>query len=262
MHPDPETDRAGVHKKGDIINIYPDGWSDGEHWAQSGYPYQNGEDFVTVKVPGLAVTDIAHARKAWSDAFDYEVLETRPNQGEFDLRIFEKNPGLVNENAIAGIKANRIRDYFQSWGCSGITLSATDISFTFSLWNAVRSSKFWDVDPVMMSMFSFFLNSYSGSTGIGNITVTTTGDDPPTQRITRQGGTVISAVHPDYTFEIERLNILSRFKADVKNRMQKTYMRHQYHVSVADVNAIIAAGGIMTITKAQFFNKLKDKMAV
>jgi hypothetical protein len=267
-HADPEKDRRGVHKKTDFINYKPDGWSAQPNWMASSYP----KDFIVVKVPEItfAEAEANDHRKNWQDDFDYEIVATRLAQGEYDVRIFEKNAGAINQNAIAGVKATKIRDYMIAWGCSNFSLSETDASFTFSLWDAVRSPNFWGV-PLIAAKVNFTLNSYSGATGIGNITATAiegqwgelTEDkigDQITRKIIEKGGTVISQVYPDFVFEIERSDILTRFRADVKRRMEQTYERHQYGISQIDHDAIVAAGGIVTITKAEFLGKLIDKM--
>jgi hypothetical protein len=269
-HADPEKDRRGVHKKTDFINWKPDGFSD---FAHGNGPGSYLADFVIVKVPGitLAEAEASDHRRPWRDDFDYEIVAERKAQGEYDIRVFEKNAGAINQNAIADAKATKIRDYLQAWGCSAFGMTETDATFTFSLWDAVRSANFWEV-PLIGTKVTFALNSYSGATGIGNITVTVTegqwGEqteaqigDQVTRKITEKGGTLISQIYPNFVFEIERSDILTRFKADVKRRMEQTYMRHQYGISQADHDAIVAAGGIVTMTRAEFLGKLIDKMA-
>jgi len=269
-HADPEKDRRGVHKKTDFINWKPDGFSDFSH---GNGPGSYLADFVIVKVPEISLSEAEASdhRKAWKDDFDYEIIATRPNSGEYDIRIFEFNPGATNANAIAGVNATRIRDYLIAWGCSGFSLSATDATFTFSLWDAVRSANFWET-PLIGTKVSFVLNSYSGATGIGNIMVTpiegqwgTQTELQISQTITRKilerGGTVISQIYPTFVFEIKRSDLLTRFRADVKRSMEQTYMRHQYGISQTDHDAIVSAGGIVTMTRAEFLGKLTDKMA-
>jgi hypothetical protein len=266
---DPDKDRRGVHKKTDFINWKPDGFSDFTH---GNGPGSYLKDFIIVKVPEItfAEAEVSDNRKPWRDDFDYQLVATRPAQGQYDIRVFEKNAGAINQNAIAGVKATKIRDYMIAWGCSNFSLSETDASFTFSLWNAVRSPNFWDV-PLIGTKVSFTLNSYSGTTGIGRITVAAIADqwgeltenkisDRITRKITEKGGTIISQVYPNFVFEIERSDILTRFRADVKQRMEQVFMRHQYGISQADHDAIVAAGGIVTMTKAEFLGKLIDKM--
>ena len=52
-HIDPEKDRSVVHKKGDLVNYKPDGWSDTPGWGQSQYPVK----FVVVKCPGISMEE-------------------------------------------------------------------------------------------------------------------------------------------------------------------------------------------------------------
>lgn len=259
---DPDRDRRAVHKKTDVVNYKPDGWSAHPNWAASAYPV----DFIVVKVPEISFEEAQAAdhRKSWQDDFDYEVVATRPKQGEYDIRIFEKNPGVLDQNAIAGAKAIRIRDYLQAWGCSAFSLSAVDASFTFSLWNAVRSANFWNV-PLIGTKVSFALDVYTPATGIGIITATILDETikikSVTGKIAERGGTVTAQAFPSVTFSIKRSEILTRFRADVKRRVQQVYMLHQYGISQIDHDAIVAAGGIVTMTKAEFLGKLIDKMA-
>lgn len=268
-HADPEKDRRGVHKKTDYINWKPDDFLD---FAHGNGPGRYLADFVFIKVPDLPLSEAQSSdfRKSWRDDFDYEILAVRPAQGEYDVRVFEKNAGAINQNAIAGVKATKVRDYMAAWGCSNFSLSATDASFTFSLWDAVRSANFWEV-PLITTKVNFTLNSYSGATGIGNITATAIegqwGEQTETQisqtitrKITERGGTIISQVYPNFVFEIERSDILTRFRADVKHRMEQVYMRHQYRISQADHDAIVAAGGVVTMSRAEFLSKLINKM--
>ena len=263
-HSDPEKDRRGVHKKTDLINYKPDGWSSHANWAESNYPNK----FIVVKVPEITFAEAAadDNRRPWKDDFDYEIIATRPEQGQYDIRVFEKNAGAINQNAIAGVKAIKIRDYMIAWGCSNFSLSATDANFTFSLWNAARSPNFWGVPLTEMVGIVFILNSYNSQTGIAEIDVnyeeTQIKPEMVVSKVEEQGGTVLNASGLNCVFTIERSNILTRFRADVKQRLEQVYTRHQYCISQADHDAIVAAGGIVTITKAVFLSKIIDKMAV
>jgi hypothetical protein len=79
-------------------------------------------------------------------------------------------------------------------------------------------------------------------------------------QVLNRGGSSFGWTNRTLTLEIERSNILVRFREDVKEKAEQTYLRHRYNVASADVDAVIAAGGIMTITRIQLLNKLRDKM--
>jgi hypothetical protein len=256
VNSDLEKDRRGVHKKGDCINYKPDGWSSKPGWAESSYP----QKFIVIKCPEI---DFAEAkafdyRKPWQDDLDYEIVASRPAQGEYDVRVFEKNIGAINQNSIAGVKAMKIRNYLQAWGCSNFSMSETDATFTFSLWNAIRSANLWDVGPEMLAQISFELVSYSGATEIGTVRITVPESliREAKNKITSNGGTITNENENVITFQIERPDILRRFKQDVKNKMQIVYKRHQYSISTTEVDVIESQGGIVTMSKTELLGKL------
>jgi hypothetical protein len=95
-HPDPDKDGRGVHKKTDFINWKPDGWRDHPNWTASNYP----KDFIVIACPEIpfAEAETNDHRRAWKDDFDYQIVATRPAQGKYDIRIFEKNAGAIGQN--------------------------------------------------------------------------------------------------------------------------------------------------------------------
>jgi hypothetical protein len=266
VNADPVKDRRGVHKKGDIINIKPDGWSDHPNWSQSAYPYANGGKFVLVKVPGLAVETALAYRDSWRDDFAYEIVNSNAQQGRYTVRVYETNAGASGEN---GLTAEKVAAYLLGWGCTNINFTVNSCEFTFSLWAAVQSSEFWNFH-LIDSYVLFNLNGYNSATGVGDVTATMIYEDVASL-ITRQrvrdailerGGTIISATSDSVRFTIERSDILQRFRADVKRKAEQVYKRHRYAVDASEVDAVVAAGGMVTITAQQLATRLRDKMAV
>ncbi len=263
IHADPEKDRRGVHKRGDVINIKPDGWSDHPNWAQSSYPYQRTGKFILIKVPDLTVEEALSWRDSWKDDFGYEILGTQPAQGRYTVRVFERNPGVSGQNNLTAVK---VQTFLEGWGCTDISFAPNSCQFNFSLWNAVRSPEFWNY-PLVGINFGFTLISYSASTGIGRVQADYVAEpigpkqEEVLSRILERGGTIISAGPQTVTFEIERSNILQHFRDDVKRKAERTYMRHRHAIPQANVDAVISAGGILTMTRAEFLSKLRDKMA-
>jgi hypothetical protein len=107
------------------------------------------------------------------------------------------------------------------------------------------------------------LNSYDSTTGIGTITATVYNipENAVLFTIKKRGGTLISHTGNEYKFSIERSAIFELFKAEVKSKMERTYCLRQYYISGADVDTIAGMGGVVTLTKMQLTNKLKDKLA-
>ena len=258
-HDDPDKDRRGSYKKGYPVLVMPLDTK----WGSKERPPK----FIVVRCEATSITpeQIQAWLSPWKDDLDYEVVAERPVQGEYDIRIFEKNAGAINQNAIVGVKATRVRNYLLAWGCSNFALSETDGSFTFSLWDAVRSANFWDVPLLALNGIVFSLNSYNSQTGVAEIDInyeqTQIKPAMVASKIEEQGGTVLSAGALNCVFTINRSDILSRFRADVKRRLEQVYMRRQYYFLPSQVDAVIAAGGRITVTKAQLVSALQNKLA-
>jgi hypothetical protein len=259
---DPDLDRTGCRKRGMCDQTCED-----DAIAWEGFSGLNlGVKFVVLKVPGLTAEEVSAyegMRKVWRDNFDYTILATRPAQGEFDIKIFEVNKGASDQNLMTGAKLIRARDYLLQWGCSDFEELADGGSFTFSLWNAVRSVNFWGVTVTILAQLSFTLNSYSGATGIGNITVTVPESmiQQAERKIAERGGTVTETVGTAITFTIDRSNVLTKFRADVKQRIEQTFMYQQHRINTATMDAAVAADGMLTLTKAELLAAIVDAAA-
>jgi len=262
-HADPDVDRIGCRKRGMCDAEMPDG----HIWGSSeGLP-----KFVIIKCPEISERPELELRKIWRDNFDYEIVATRPAQGEFDVRVFETAQGLSSQNLMIGAKLTKVRDYLLQWGCSNFAAESNGGSFTFALWNAVRSPRFWEVSASVLSSMSFTLNSYSGATGIGNITVTVPEETESEKiaqqikwvnhKITQNGGTVMETAYPAFTFTINRADVLTKFRADVKHRTERTYMYQQHRINSTVMDQAEDAGGVLELTKAELIAAMRNMAA-
>jgi len=257
---DEDIDRLGCRKRGMCDAQMPDGhiWGNLE-----GLPR-----FVVIKCPEIKnQSELGFSEglmKPWKDEFDYEIMANRPQQGEYDIRIFEINKGLNNKNAITNKKATRVKNYLTTWGCSNFSMSSTDGTFTFSLWNAVRSANFWEVPLDIFTNISFSLNSYTSASGIANITITITGDiasEKVASRIMQRGGSIVNITDNTVRFTITRTKILEVFKEDIKKHIQQVYMFQRHRIKKSIVDQAEAAGGIITLTKSALLEAINDSMA-
>jgi hypothetical protein len=262
-HSDSERDKAGCRKRGMCDAEMPDG----HVWGRlEGLP-----KFIILRCPEVQhKSELGHPdgfRKKWFDFFDYEIVATRPNYGEFDIRIFEVNPGDFGQNHIKGNKAIRIRNFLQSWGCTNFVLSATDASFTFSLWDAVRSARFWNYDLVG-TQFTFTLQSYSPETGIGQIfsdfssAPAWMNPDQVARRVISRGGVILDLTDLSIVFTIEKLDIIKIFRSEVKSKTEQAYMFQQHRLNAVVMDQAVANGGIITLTKAELLASIVDHYKV
>jgi hypothetical protein len=255
---DPEQDRRGVHKPGDCVGYRPDGWSAGPNWAASKQP----ERFVVIKCPGitLAEAQAADYSKGWRDNFGYEIVSQNAVQGLYTVRVFETNVSTTGKNAMTRAK---VEAWLTRWGCSSISVATNSVQFDFSLWNVVRSEGFWNI-PLLGTKISSSLNSYNSTTGVGNITATlldsTIKIAGAARIIEEQGGIVGTITETTVQFTIERSVVLQKFRSDVKRALETTYKRHQHSISSTDLDAVVAAGGIVTVSRSVFLSKIMNHL--
>lgn len=265
-HPDPEKDRQGSYKKGYPVSIKPDGWYEGNpNWSQSAYADKSS--WIVIKCKEATIEECQQYIKPWDDNFDYEIVSSKPATGQYVVRVFETN---VSKTGLNSITQEKVNTFLTNWGCSNITSAKNSVQFTFTLWSAVRSEGFWNV-PYIETKGSFTLNNYTSASGIGNVTFKilssaweTINEKQITQLINgtiqERGGTIISKSYPSFTFEVERSNVLSKFREDVKQGAQRIYKRRQYRISESQADSIASAGGVVTMTKSELISAIKNGM--
>ena len=259
FHPDPEVDRRGSFKKGYISSIKEDGWYEGNpNWSQSAYADKT--KWFVLSILDATKEEISMFCKPWYDNYDYRVISSQPAQGRYVVEIFETNISTSDKNAIT---QNKIERYLIKWGCLNYSYTTNSAQFTFSLWNAVRSEAFWELDFTQISI-DFVLLSYSADTGIGRIQVTVPTVIKPKvirNKIINRGGVIVSEEHPIYVFDIERSDILQRFRQDVKMKAEKLYKVRRYYLTEEQSDIIHNAGGFVEMTKAEFLSLIKDGLS-
>lgn len=251
INADEDKDRRGVHKKGDLINWKPDGWA--ANWPNVG---KYAGKFVCIRCPEITLSEAEAAdhRKPWRDDFDYEVVAA--SQANVTLRVWNKN---TSPSGLAGMTREKVEGFLTRWVCTDISFANRSVTFTFNLWNAVRSGEFWDVELIGTKV-NFTLVSYNATSRVGRIQVEVTDqtlkENAVIQAIESKGGTIVSNDFPIIVFDIERNDITARFRDDLKQKAEQVYKRHQYSISEALVDQIVAAGGIITMTRSELLAAL------
>lgn len=256
FHPDPEKDRRGSYKKGYPVSIKEDGWYEGNpYWGQSAYADKT--EWIVVDVADATVAELEGFCTAWKDDFSYEILSSNASTGQYTVRVYETNVSAKGVNALT---QEKVESFLTKWRCSNLSFATNSVQFDISLWDAVRSEGFWGVNFVTFPI-TFTLISYSAVTGIGRIEATVPASADASlvsQKIQDRGGSIVSESHPVWTFDIERSDLLTKFRADVKEKAQKTYRRRLFSLTPAQSDAIATAGGYITRTKAQVIAVLKS----
>jgi len=167
-----------------------------------------------------------------------------------------------HQNAITGSKSTKINWYLTRWGCTSIVIGTNEINFNIALWDAVRSIEFWDATTVQLDQCIFTLNSYSGQTGIANITVSHPESFQYTaaQKIVERSGVVSSSVATSTTFTLDRIQMLRHSKKIWSKSRSYLYVP-AFRFNTATMDAAVAAGGVLELTKSQLLSAIIDMAA-
>jgi len=249
-NPDPDKDRRGCYKKGYPVVVIQDGHTWGTEEALP--------KFIIVKCTEVTVEQCKQYIESWNDNFSYTVVSQDAAKGIYTVRV---QNDTANVSGLNRITLAKVEAFLTKWGCTGISFTSPYVQFTFKLWDVVRSDGFWGKENID-DFASFVLNSYNATTGIAVVTATVSNisENAILFRIKTRGGTLISHTGSVYQFSIERSAIFELFKAEVKSKMERTYCVRKFYISEADVDTVVNAGGVVTLTKTQLLNKLKNKL--
>lgn len=256
-HPDPEKDRRGVHKKGDIIVVKPDGH---EWGAAEGLP-----TFVLVKVPGLSVATVENRMESWRWNIQFAINQSNLTTDSF--RITATN-GNVSTSGQGGLTLSRVQDFLTLWGASVVSNTASSVTFDVSILAAATSQGFWQGS---VANISFTQQSYTQATGQHVITVDFSAHPSYVAdseaftasmavRAQATGATIVSSSAGQMVVSVDRADVRERFRADLTDRLG-VWRRHRYYFTSAQVDTVIGLGGVITRTIAQIQNDVRDRMA-
>lgn len=250
-HSDPNIDRSGCYKKGFPVVVMPDN----HPWGV----YEGLPRFVVVKIPGASVETLQAYLSNWRDDFSYSVQSTNASQGRYTVTVSNISVSATGKNKLTLAKVNV---FLTRWGCENISAGDGSVQFDIRLWYAVRSDAFWSVDDVA-SKVGFTLVSYNSTTGIGRISAAVPSGwsrGVVIEKILERSGSIVTEVHPNYTFDINRADLFEMFKQSVKISAESIFCRRKFYITEAVVDNIIGQGGIIPVTWQQFLNYIKNKL--
>lgn len=242
-------DISGNHYKGDIIGAFPDGHTFGTLEGPPG--------FVIVGCP----VDVDTARaylESWDRTIDYTVLSSNNGTGTYQLELFGNN---VSTSGGAKITRDHVESFLTGWNSSVDSFGDNSVIFTINLWQSLQSERFWETG---VSAFTFSLPSYDPISGVAVVTVSGFTDDKQIASATRKiegcGGTVTGGDSTSVVFQINRSDVIQKFRDDVQQSARASYMRKKYYIDPAVVDQVLAAGGIISTSTANVLAALKNRL--
>ncbi|HCV42633.1 MAG TPA: hypothetical protein DGH68_04045 [Bacteroidetes bacterium] len=252
-----------------------DGWTPADPMVyQKGYPVVVMETdqyvgaqvlptFVQLVISDATVDDVKHYAKVWMREVDWEIIASNLSIDGHRLRVFTK-ASLVSASGLNSLTREKVEAFLNKWGASIISVAANSVTFDILISHAIQSDGFWDRD---VSDFVFTETGYVQTGGIHTTeanysSVAEANPNNVAAAIVRAGGTVINndAINKKMTFTIPRSTVLDKFKGDVGEKTYGPFACRATILTPAAVDAIIAAGGNITRTKAQVASYLHDRL--
>ena len=251
----------GDHAKGMIISLVDDGYA--ETFTGLKLP-----DFVVVKIP-LTKAQAKQYRTEWRSDLQFSVISSDVSTDTYTIGISSSTPGISGEG---NVTRAQVEEFLNSWNLTVNSVSANQVTFDASIYQAAISEAFWSSDVVQNIVFAE--TDYIQTGGTHTISadynaLLTLVTDPVKRsriasafekRIASRGGVLISNQNGIAIFTIERATVRAAFQDDVKQQADKMIKRRRWSFLASDVDAAIAAGGYVTITQTQLLAKLRDAL--
>ena len=259
-HADPEKDRRGCHKKGDIIVVKPDGHEWGAHEALP--------DFVIVRCAGVDHQQYVARTEPWRWDLSFTVVSSVLSQDRHRIRAENTTR---SPSGGASLTLARVQAFLERWGASVVSSTATSVTFDVRIYDAAISEGFLGRPLGVVNGITFTEELYTQATGLHRIVAdyrahplyATEPDrvrDELASLIRGAGATVIPAQQGFAVYEVTRNGVREAFRAEVTGRLG-TWRRHRYAFTAADVDIAIAQGGAIDVSPAQIASRIVDRQA-
>jgi hypothetical protein len=255
-HPDPDEDRAGAYKVGDIVVVFPDGHT----WGSE----ETLPKFVVVKCPGLDVATARARVEQWDFEYDLTILQRSLPLDGWRFRIDNLQR---HADGRATPQAAKFADFFTQWGATFVRMDAEGPVLDWSVVAGATSPAFLGVDPASVGV-TITETAYDGQSGIHTLEIDYSGYTGPSpnvglqiaKRIVEFGGVLGAVTPPVIEYTLQRDVVLDSVKRDLTG-LRGAYKRRRYSLDAAQVAAVVAAGGSITVTPAQLVANVIDHRA-
>lgn len=257
-HADPEKDRRGCWKKGDIVEVRDSGAPRG---AKEGSPL-----FVWVECPGVTRAQVEDRMQPWRWRLEWSVVNRSLPQDGWRVSVANADAAV---SGAGNLTRARIEPWLNRWGAAVQSAAAGAVTFDWSIYAGLQSAGWWDVADLTGVTFSEEL--YDTTTGLHRVRADYTGHARYQARPDRfarsvvahldaRGVSIVSHDGGVVVYESQRVAVRDAF-ADTLRGALGTYRRRRYHISEADVDQILSAGGAVQVTAAQLANRVLDRRA-
>jgi len=250
-HPDPDTDLAGSWKKGQIVGITEDGGV----WRPTLFPIM----FVLVKIPGVAADTLAQYLETFRRAISFSVDSTNAATDTATITASVTNRTTVRK--LGALKPRHVNGFLDKFGATNISIANGNVTFDISVSGFVTAPERWPYPGLVVTELAYRQASGEHDFKVDHSAFTVDSVARKTRLIKQflrhHNATVLSNDATSVSFTYTRAEARARIRAALKEAAEgEVVVRRRFYLKPAAVDAIVAAGGIMTATKTQFLNNI------
>jgi hypothetical protein len=253
IHPDPDIDRQGAYKAGDVVDVRPDGfvWGNEERLPK----------FIVVKIPGVDPATIENYRDSWHKKLGWDQIAYSQAQDGYRLEVYCTQVRIGDGANI--LTQNEVENWLTKWNASIVSIAAGKVRFDIGVFQAMCSPGFLDVTDVNNVIFTKQAGDYStdGYRIHMDWSARAWTVKQVEQKLQSRGATINSSGIGVTIYTIQRDFVINQFKMAVRQAVEKVYMRKRWHIATEDVQEAINAGGSLTLTPAQAVVRFLDKVS-
>jgi hypothetical protein len=213
--------------------------------------------FGQIIITDMTVDEARAYCSEWNRAIDWEFVSHDWTTDTHVLNVFTKAEH-VSASGLNGLTRDIVESYLNNWGGVVQAINPNSVQFRANVTDVILSDGFWGrsvPDGVLTE------TSYSSSTGIHSFSLNY-GLIPSIPladlaAIVTGNGCVITGNKPAQkkaTFDCGRDTVFSQFKQDVKVRTDTYFARRKWRITQSAIDAIIAAGGSIELTRDQMLD--------
>jgi len=250
-HPDPDKDLAGSWKKGQIVGIT----EDGAVWRPTLFPIT----FVLLKVPGVVASVFSKHLESFHRFMAFNVDATNATTDTATITASVTNRTAIRK--LGGLKLRHVMGFLDHLGATNISVANGAVTFDISVADFVKAPAQWPAPGLIITELAYRQAGGEHDFKVDHSVITNVPVAKKTAMlekfITDHNGTVIGNDATSVSFTYTRAEARARIQAALKDAAEsEVVVQRRFYLKPAAVDAIVAAGGIMTATKAQLLNNL------
>ena len=220
---------------------------DGHEWGGKEGPPK----FFIIKVPGVTKADADSYLEEWRHEPSYTILQNQQSTDSFRIRLDSNRVSATGKNSFS---LAQVESFFTKWDAAIVSVNNESVIFDISIFDAATSEGFWGVDT---SGVVFVETTYTEVNGDHLIQIQDSPytDEQMASAVRNHSGTIV----PPDSFIINRGVMRQALQDDIARKIRDiSFARRRWYVSATGMSSLVAAGGIITVTAAQFINNVVD----